>query len=603
MIRAGAMDVPAGSSFTIDVAGPAMLDWRVLRLPDRTQALFVRRREVGTDLSSITDGDLARALRRWPDSIGDGFVVFGKGDEWQVSLAPTSSLDLFAALDEDGSLLLSGTVAGLLQQGLPHANLDVDALADRFVGALTVDSADTVARGIRRIIGGHEVRVIAERLSISRWWEPRKLTVHRDLTLKRAGAELRRIAHEVVQRNLPVHGPVAVHLSGGRDSSVLCALAASQLADEGRTVHAFTALPCANLPDGDKRYQFDEGSAAAATAARYRNVEHHLCRPAPMPLTRILDDLHRRIGEPIHQPVSLGWIWPQLSRCSGLGLSTLLTGDSGNFTVSTGGLLNLSDVWREEGLAPWFRTSAKVVRSGGVTLRDLVRESFGGSLPLPLYSAGRKRGQPVILANDFPFFKGVLRGKVLAISPQNQDPRPPASARAIIQEIAANRCNPMPLGRFDFGVELLAPWNDRKLFELVLSAPSSMLASAPDRRLLFEEAFGDLVPEEILRPQRRGQQNVDFHAAFDCLDLQTAVERYRASAQCREMIDLDRLAEAAARWPTERHTDRRHVSYWIGQFLPALSLASFLNSSDFPDAGASAESPERLHAGHEPHTG
>lgn len=580
-----------------------MMEWRVLRLPDRSQALVVRRREAGNDLCSITTEDLAQALRRWPDVIEDGFVVVREGDEWLVSLAPASSFDLFAALDENGGLLLSGTVAGLLQQGFPQANVDPDALADRFVGALTVDSSDTVVRGIKRIIGGHEVRACAGQLAVSRWWEPRKLAIHHDLTLKRAGAELRRIAEAVVRRNLPADGPVGVHLSGGRDSSVLCALTASQLADEGRTVHALTALPSANLPDGDERYQFDEGSAAAATAARFRNVEHHLFRPEPLPLATILDKLHRRIGEPIHQPVSLGWIWPQLSFCSDLGLPTLLTGDSGNFTVSTGGLLNLSDVWREKGLVAWFRASAEVVRSGGVTMRDLVRESFGGSLPLPLYKAGRKRGQPSILPNDFSFFKEAMRGKLQAISPQNEDPRPPTSARALVQEIAANRCNPMPLGRFDFGVELLAPWNDRELFELVLSIPSAMLVSAPDRRLLFEEAFGDLVPQEVSRPRKRGQQNVDFHAAFDRTDLETAVERYRASAQCREVIDLDRLAKAANRWPTERRTDMRHLSYWIGQFLPAFSLASFLNSRDFPDAGAFAPTADSLHAGHEPHTG
>lgn len=580
-----------------------MLEWRALRLPDQSQVLFVRRREVGTDLSTMTDEGLAQALRRWPDVIDDGFVVIGRGAEWQVTLAPTSSFDLFATLDEDGSLLLASTVAALREQRRRYARLDLDALADRFAGALTVDSADTVARGVKRIIGGHEVIAGGGQLAVSRWWEPRRLAIHRDLTLKRAGADLRRIAEEVLRRYLPAEGPVGVHLSGGRDSSVLCALTARQLADQGRKVHALTALPCANLPEADGYYQFDEGAAAAATAARYQNVEHHLFRPKPLPLARILDELHRQIGEPIHQSVSLGWIWPQLARCAELGLPTLLTGDSGNFTVSAGGLLNLSDVWREEGLLHWIRTSATIARTDGVTMRDLVRESFGGSLPLPLYQAGRKRGQPAILANDFLFVRGALRGKLLAISAGREDPRPPASARSLIQEIAANRCNPMPLGRFEFGVELLAPWNDRTLFELILSVPSSMLASAPDRRLLFDEAFMDLVPDDVMRPSKRGQQNVDFHAAVERLDLETAVERYRASAQCREVIDLDRLGDAAARWPTERRTDMRHLSYWIGQFLPALSLASYLNSLDFPAAGASAKSPERLHAEHESHTG
>jgi asparagine synthase (glutamine-hydrolysing) len=579
-----------------DGFGSAIHETRVLQSFDNSQAWFIRRRDGETSLHASTEAGLTKRLRCWPDVINNGLVIIDKGGEWLGSLAPASPIDLFAAFNKDGELLLGGTVAALLESNLPGAALDLDALAERFSGALTVANPRTVIRGVKRIMGGHELRAGAGTLSVRRWWEPHKVGIRHNRSWTRLAAELRQTAEAVVSRNLPADGSVAVHLSGGRDSSLLCALAARQLAAEGRTVHALTALPCDGLPKLEGRFQYDEGSAAAATATRYSNVEHHFIRPQPLPLAKILDDLHRRIGEPVHQPVSLGWLWPQLKRCSDLGTRTLLTGDNGNFTVSAGGMLSLSDIWREEGLFAWARASARTVRAGGVTIRDIARESFGGSLPLPIYKASRKRGQPELSSNDFPFFKGLLRGKLLALTSHSDDPRPPSSARALMQEVAANRCNPMPIGRFDFGVEMLAPWNDRALSEMMLSVPSSLLASPPDRRLLYDEAFGDLLSAEVLRPVRRGRQNVDFHASFDRADLAAAVERYRGSAVCREMIDLDRLGRAVATWPDERNTCIRHQGFWVGQFLPALALASFLFTRDAGRGDTSSMDAEPLRA-------
>lgn len=539
---------------------------------------------------------LTERLGCWPDVCNDGFAVLQQDSGWLVSVAPASTVDLFVTLDEKGDALFADTAAALDRADDLPSELDQHALADRFNGSLRNDGLRTVHHGVYRVLGGHELRINSGKLHWRRWWNPSEIAVVRRDSTKRIAEQLRLLSEDIVSRHLPAAGPVAVQLSGGRDSSLLCALAARQLAADGRKVHAMTALPCAGLTEASERHQYDESAEAIATAARYENVEHHMLRPRPVQLSTVLDGLHRHIGEPIHQPVSLSWSWPQLARCADLGITGLLTGDNGNFTVSAGGLPSLSDVWREEGPLRWGRTVMRLMREGGVTVRDIVRTSFGAALPRPIYQAGRKRGQPALLFNDYPFFKRDLREELLALTVNNDDPRPSASDRDFVQQTAANVCSLIPIGRFDFGVEMLAPWQDRALFEMMLSIPGSLLASAPNRRLLFDEAFGDLLPREVLRPARRGLQNVDFHASVDGPDLKAAAERYREYPLCREMIDLDRLALAASKWPTERNTDARHVAFWIGQFLPALSLASFLYSRDCPTADASARKVEALHA-------
>jgi hypothetical protein len=81
-----------------------------------------------------------------------------------------------------------------------------------------------------------------------------------------------------------------------------------------------------------------------------------------------------------------------------------------------------------------------------VSLRDIVRVSFGASLPLLLYKAGRKGGQQEPLFNDYPFFKRALRQKLAKLTPDNDDPRPMASYRPLVQEIASSLCSLFPIG-------------------------------------------------------------------------------------------------------------------------------------------------------------
>jgi hypothetical protein len=545
------------------------------------------------------EGGISEAeLAAWPDVAADGFVVRGRDGDWHLSTAPLLSFDLFLAVDEDGTAHLSDSAQAIAPAS--SEPFDLTGLAHRFSGSVTLEGSGTFRRGVYRIAGGLELRFFEGRLDWQRWWEPRRIAIQRSAELNRCAETFRQLAEEAIERCLPPEGSAAVHLSGGRDSSLACALAARQLARRGDTLLALTALPCAGLPAHEGDYQFDEGPAAEATAKRFDNVEHRQIRPQALPLTAILDRIHADLGEPIHQPVSLGWAWPILQACGERGVATLLTGGSGNFTVSAGGLHYLSDLWREEGLGPWLRSVTRMMmRERSATLRDITRASFGGVLPRRIYDLGRKRGQPPAFADDYPLLKGALRKRLLDVTGLNDDPRPHPSFRAFVQGVAADNYNLLPVGRQPFNVEYRSPWDDRALFEFVLSMPASLLASAADRRLLYDRAFGDLLPGEVLRPARRGRQNVDFHAAFDPADLLSGIARYAASPLCRDMVDLDALARMAESWPKKRNTDVLHFDRWVGQFLPSVALASFLFTQDQGQQGslgASARPAESLHA-------
>ncbi len=585
---------PGSPCIEVSALGKQRLSIARQRLADGSFLVAIRPLD---GLDQVHHSTSAVDYEAWPDIAIDGFVVAGKGGGWRLSSAPLPNFDLFVALDEQGGACLSDSAAALAS---PEQDiLELAGLASRFSGSVTLEGTGTIRRGVHRIAGGVELHIVDGELIWRRWWRPSQITIQRRAELNRCAESLRHLAEESIKRCLPSKGPVAVHLSGGRDSSLACALAAQRLGREGRRVFALTALPCAGLPECEGDYQFDESAAATEGAKRFANVDHHQLRPSQIPLTVILDQIHANLGEPIHQPVSLGWAWPILQACGARKVTTLLTGGSGNFTVSAGGLHYLADLWREEGAGSWLRTIARITfRERNSSARDLVRASFGGVLPRRLYDLGRRKGQPPAFADDYPFLRGGLRTRLLELTGLDDDPRPHPSFRAFVQGVAAENYNLLPVGRLPFGVEYSSPWDSRALFEFLLSMPASLLASGPDRRLLYDRAFGDLLPMQVLRPTRRGRQNVDFHAAFDPADIAEGIARYASSPLCREMVDTDALARQAKSWPKERNTSVLHFDRWVGQFLPSLALASFLYSHErrAPPAAASASRPQFLHA-------
>jgi hypothetical protein len=129
-------------------------------------------------------------------------------------------------------------------------------------------------------------------------------------------------------------------------------------------------------------------------------------------------------------------------------------------------------------------------------------------------------------------------------------------------------------------LEMTDPTRDRRLVELVHSLPARTLAGPANRRRIFDRAFGDLLPRQVLRPQARGRQNVDWHYNYRPDELRRGLARYAQSRIVREMIDCQALAAALDRWPDTRTLSGPVFEQMVWGVLPALSMASFLSSRD-----------------------
>ncbi len=149
--------------------------------------------------------------------------------------------------------------------------------ADYLVGSLLGAFPDGVSafEGIQSVKPGHYIIARASALGTQvPYWQPR-FDTNDDLTFAEASREVRRLFVAAVKRRLVADVPVAAYLSGGLDSSLVCATMAALGADVGRPFTAFNVGFC------DPR--FDESDMARKIAGHFgTNFETIPCAMADM---------------------------------------------------------------------------------------------------------------------------------------------------------------------------------------------------------------------------------------------------------------------------------------------------------------------------------
>jgi asparagine synthase (glutamine-hydrolysing) len=160
--------------------------------------------------------------------------------------------------EHDGGLAFASELRAL--EALPwfSRELDADAL-EAFLAFNSIPAPLTIFRAARKLAPGHLLRWEDGRLAIERFARPGPRPLRPDL-----GAEdVRDVLRDSVRAHLVADVPVGVLLSGGIDSSALCALAAQEGPAGLRTFSV-----------GFEERSFDELGLARRVAQRW-GTEHH----------------------------------------------------------------------------------------------------------------------------------------------------------------------------------------------------------------------------------------------------------------------------------------------------------------------------------------
>lgn len=499
----------------------------------------------------------------------DGTAVLAVGTRWEISV-------LYAATSAG---VVIGTHPRDVIEALPAPpELDVAKLAD--LVALHDEPDTTVFTGIRRVPLGHLIRFSPGAPPVvERWFRP---DTEEDRSIRAAEApELMRAAvREAVRASLPDTGPVAATLSGGLDSSMVVATAASLLAGSGRRIAAYTHVPIPGTPDPSSLFQADDGPYAAATAAHVGGIDVTELvndrRELPLAAT---DAAIRATWEPPFNPINTGWVAEAVRRAEAAGSPLLLTGSSGNATFSRereGIVAGLAAEHR------WLAIAADVRAQHGAGLpwRTALRTTARDVAPERLIRRWRHlRGRDIDLdalapsQRDLPVRTELLSEAAIEALPTMSVSYRPSRADFVdfVRWDAA---------RIGFAQNLSPtvwwsdPLSDPEVVALALRLPEeAWLAGGRDRGLARAAAAG-LVPDVVRLRQTYGAQGADVgmitlpHAAT----YRELLERIRSSSTACEVIDVDRL-EASLLAPFE---DPSTAMEWQGVYGRAFAIGQFI---------------------------
>ncbi len=426
--------------------------------------------------------------------------------ELTLARDPMGICPLFVARDAHGGLAFASEGKALIAGGFVDGTLDEDGV----VQALTLWAPlapRSALRGVEALWPGSVVRVRDGRCTMTTTFEP--LPVVRDERRSRASwaEELLATLDDAVALRLRADVPVAAYLSGGLDSSLVCALAQRRLGGSLRTFsvafaeaafdeRAHQSTVVSALHTRHKGVEIRGADIGALLPLVVRHAEQPLVRSAPAPFFR----LSRMVSDD--------------------GIRVVLTGEGADeFLLGY-------DLYREAKVrAFWAKQPSSSLRP--LLLRKLypyLRLATQGDAVLrQFFRSGLDDVDAPSFSHRARFGIGARIGRFLSGSFQerlHRDPiadveaaMPPAVRRGTVLERAlwlevrvllsgyllSAQGDRMLLGN---GVEGRFPFLDPRVVKLALSMPERVRLSALNEKRVLKEAAAGLVPPVVLRRKK-----------------------------------------------------------------------------------------------------
>lgn len=562
-------------------------------------ARIYNRDELIKELAPVADG---------PRSISDSALLMSAWERWQAAaLARIEGDYAFALWDrETRTLHMARDPAGhralVWYQGadflafatLPKAlfalpevprELDRGRVADE-LALLPWVGEETLFRAVRRVIPGHRLEYDGRH---TRQLPMRRLDPDQRIVLRSDGEYLEAFGEHLeraVSERLRSRGGIATHLSAGYDSSTVTATAARLLARSGRRLSAYTAVPRPGF-DGPvpKGRNGNEATAAAALARRYSNIDHILVSAGHLSPLDGLHEANEWMDWPVHQPALWPWMRQIDAEAKARGDSVLLTGLSGNFTISYHGMGLLPALIRSGRWWRWWREAHALHRAGS-GWKGMLASSFGPYAPASLWGwlkKGRHGMDSSVYGHSaiHPEFAAAIELERRAHAAHGDlARRPPTDMRRLrARMFDIPQRGGIFVAPLQHGIEWRDPSGDFRLAQFCLAIPDDQYLRDGQTRWLLKRLMADVLPPEILQQQGgRGLQSADWYEGLETA--RTAIgewiEQLQETPSAREMLDLERLREVVESWPEGGWDHPGVVRTYQYMLLRGLSVGSFI---------------------------
>lgn len=536
-----------------------------------------------SDHSRLSDAELLlRAWERWDEGAldkvaGDYALIVFDRDAGVLTVARDAlgGRPLFWRTD-GGRVAVASMPAGLHAAGAPRR---ADPLAAaRLLAALPARNGSFFA-GVRRVEPGCLVRFDAGGgVEVRRHWHPSLAELRLPRFTDYVDAYRERLDRAVAARLRRAAGPAAAQLSGGWDSGAVAATAARLLAPE--PLIAYTHVPRCGADASSVPHRFaDEGPLAASVAAMHPGIDHRLIEGrGESPLAAI--GTHPGLfGRPLVNLCNHVWLNAIRDDARASGVRVLLTGEIGNYTISSAPATLLADLVRRGRWGAWARESVAAVRQRRARVRGVLATSFGPWVPpalwrrLERFSAGGPGANYSLLR---PEWRTRLAGETAEAERDARSADYAASTLARIRTLDVAELRKGVLARW--GVEERDPTADRGVVEFTLSLPPDMFLKHGIRRPLARSALADRLPAAVLAERRKGYQGADWHEGLtaDLANVRALADRIAADPVAREVIDVGRMRALLDRWPTGDWSDPAITAQYRIALIRALSVGSFV---------------------------
>ncbi len=362
-------------------------------------------------------------------------------------------------------------------------------------------------------------------LNPRRYWELRHEP--RAMTFEDALDGARQHVTRAIELRLRADVPVAVRLSGGIDSNVICGMAVRRLGVETTSF---------SIVEDDERY--DETGNILKTIA-YHDLPHRLVR---IPRTGFLDRLEAMVGY-FDAPVFtisyyLHWLVSEAIHEAGLkvslggtGADELFTGYYDHYLFWLAEMHALNGSQNFDGLvADWRGSYGRFVRNP--YLQD----------PMAFVNAPDARDHIFLGADKFAKY---LRDDFDPAFHEADYCNAPLRNR-MLNEVLNETVPPMlhddDLNAMYHSVENRAPYLDRGLAEFLFSVPSQFLVSEGLPKFLLRAAGKGIAPDEIMLNPRKQGINAPITSFVDFTDAQVR-DRMLADGPLFDLVRRDKVAD------------------------------------------------------------
>jgi len=494
-------------------------------------------RRWGEDFLDYFAGDFCCAL--W-DGLSESLILGRDATGKRPLLVHDSGKTLYFATDIDVLFAISGA----------PRKINGDRLAEWLAWMDWPSAECSWYTNMSFVPPGHVLVANKESTRLYRYWRPEEKPTVRFQRSEEYVDAVRESLETAVSCRLPATGHVATTLSGGLDSTSVTALAARQLASQGRRLTAFTAVPQTGF-DGSAPFSSvcNEGPLASLVASQHDNIDHVLIPNSARPLLGSLDAMGRVSDEPRIQTANATWLSAIYDGTRDCGANTLLIGQQGNVTASyegallhthlltQGRLFDLANEWRcrrQSGhswaglamgtIAPLLSTAQrKNVRSFfgakpertisqlsclNSLMADTLQSRFNSTL---IYGRGGNSRRYRLVSLTGPYGAGQLEAGLL----------------------------------HSHGFSLNDPMADKRLIELCLSIPEDQFQRNGEKRWLMRRLTADLLPPEVVNNPRLGLQSADTAMVLRAAapELRAQLQLFESNQMIKHYLDLPRMRQ------------------------------------------------------------